>query len=180
MIGGARELGVALLGAAIIPALTAAQETAERPIALTNVTVFDGTGAPAMPGMTIVLRGAIIASVEPSEGAHLPPDAVVHDLTGRYVIPGLIDAHVHMPESLGPYERLERVLPFLKEKLEAGITTVRDMGGDARFSSDTSREKHRAAASLRPTSITPPHSGVRGSSARSHPLLATPPDSRPT
>ena len=62
-------------------------------LALANVTLVDGTGAPAREGMTVLVSDGTIAYVGPAADADLPADAEVHDLSGRYLIPGLIDAH---------------------------------------------------------------------------------------
>lgn len=60
-------------------------------IVLTNATLIDGTGAPPRPGVTIVVRDGRIADlgtqVRPSTGA------TVVDLRGKFVAPGIINAH---------------------------------------------------------------------------------------
>ncbi|GAA3513365.1 N-acyl-D-amino-acid deacylase family protein [Actinocatenispora rupis] len=55
-------------------------------------TVFDGTGEPGVPA-DVLVRGTTIEQVGPALQA--PNDATVVDLTGRYVVPGLIDVHTH-------------------------------------------------------------------------------------
>lgn len=64
-------------------------------IALTNVQVIDGTGAPAREGQTLILSGAKIADVGDSSRVTLPAGAVVLDLAGKSVIPGLVMVHEH-------------------------------------------------------------------------------------
>ncbi len=85
---------VALLLAAAAPRLVA-QAKPPAPVALAHVTLIDGTGAPARPHMTVIIRNGRIAAVQP-DGARLPDGATVEDLTGRFLVPGLIDAHVHI------------------------------------------------------------------------------------
>ncbi|HYL30924.1 MAG TPA: hypothetical protein VEU27_13485, partial [Gemmatimonadales bacterium] len=85
-----RVIGLALLAAA--PALAQAPSVT----ALTHVTVIDGTGAAPRPDMTVVFRTGRIAALFPSGADTIPPGAAVVDLTGRYLIPGLIDTHVHL------------------------------------------------------------------------------------
>lgn len=96
-------------------------------VALTNATVIDGTGAPAKPGRTILIRNGRIIRVAPVKDRPIPPGAAVRDLTGRYVIPGLIDAHMHLaPLARTSRERLEWELDRM---LRGGIVAVRVMAG---------------------------------------------------
>jgi imidazolonepropionase-like amidohydrolase len=65
----------------------------------------------------------------------------VVDLSGHFVLPGMMDAHVHVTGELGPEQKLLSVtrsdvagalhsLPFLRRTLDAGFTTVRDLGSE--------------------------------------------------
>ena len=99
-----------------------------RPV-LAHVTVIDGTGAPAKPDQTIVLRGETIAEVFPSAARPPPPGAVQLDLTGRYVIPGLIDTHVHLATDPSGGDRRAAVEQRLRNALHGGVTSVRRHGG---------------------------------------------------
>ncbi|MGW0432248.1 amidohydrolase family protein [Micromonospora sp. NPDC003197] len=89
-------------------------------IALTHVTVIDATGARPCPDMTVVVRGGRIAALGRSSEVRVPTGTRVVDLTGKFVIPGLCDMHVH---SLFP----EGILPQLY--VATGVTTVREMMG---------------------------------------------------
>jgi hypothetical protein len=103
----------------------AAAPSAPRPVALVNGTVIDGRGGPARSGMTVLLRdGRIEALLDAHRGA-LPTDAQPIDVRGQYILPGLIDAHVHLPRKR---RELEQTLALM---LQGGITSVRDMAGDA-------------------------------------------------
>jgi enamidase len=64
------------------------------PWALTNALLIDGTGEPAVAGATVVVTGNTITAV--GDATVIPPGAQVVDLQGRTVLPGLIDAHVHL------------------------------------------------------------------------------------
>lgn len=86
-----------------------------------NATVFDGTGAPARPATNILIRDGRIAAVAPAAQLPAPDGADIIDGTGKFVIPGLIDMHVHVELSGG-----EEGLPIW---LGAGVTTIRDVGG---------------------------------------------------
>ncbi len=102
-------------------------------LALANASLIDGTGAPPRSGVTVTLDGDRIVSVDdapPAEGTD------VLDLAGRTLLPGLIDAHVHL-SSLGlpdlPEDLQDYGLAFVARRmLEGGITTVRDLGSYGR------------------------------------------------
>jgi imidazolonepropionase-like amidohydrolase len=70
-----------------------------RPLVFTHVTVIDATGAPARPGMTVVITGDRITELIPESGpggsVRNPEGAQVVDATGKSLIPGLWDMHVH-------------------------------------------------------------------------------------
>jgi imidazolonepropionase-like amidohydrolase len=98
-------------------------------LALTNARLVDGSGAPPRTGATVVVADGRIVSV--SEEAPTPGAATL-DLEGRTMLPGLIDAHVHL-SSLGlpdvSSNLQEYGLAFVARKmLEGGFTTVRDLG----------------------------------------------------
>src|SRR6202000_1961700 len=62
-------------------------------VAITDVTIYDGTGAAPKLHQTIVLEGGVISSV----GTQAPPaDAKVINGTGKTVIPGLVMLHEHL------------------------------------------------------------------------------------
>ncbi len=105
-------------------------------LALTHVTLVDGTGAAPLPDCTILIRGGRIEAAFASGTRPLPDSARVEDLSGRYVIPGLIDAHVHVtggPRSAADYEEQ------LGWMARGGVVAVRDMAGDARVLAYLSR-----------------------------------------
>ncbi len=94
--------------------------SAEIPIAIRNVTVIAMTDAPAMSGQTVVIQRGRIARIGPIKQISIPRSAIVVDGTGRYLIPGLWDMHIHAAQGREIYNRL-----FIAN----GITGVRDMGG---------------------------------------------------
>lgn len=103
---------------------------ADAPWVLTHATVIDGTGAPPSADTTVVIRDGRLADVYPSGSKPLPEGARVEDLRGRFVIPGLIDAHVHLT---GAAPDAPGYGPLLHALLRGGVTTVRDMAGDDRL-----------------------------------------------
>ena len=64
-----------------------------KPLVLAHVTVIDATGAPAKPDMTVVITGNRITAIGKDVAA--PQDAQVIDASGKFLIPGLWDMHIH-------------------------------------------------------------------------------------
>ncbi|MFQ6074616.1 MAG: amidohydrolase family protein [Candidatus Bathyarchaeia archaeon] len=112
--------------------------------------LIDGTGATPMKDAGVVVEGERIAEV--GRGLGVPKDAEVIEAEGRTVMPGLMDLHVHLAsESLGrpirllewtnttpPALKLLHAANNAKKCLEAGFTTVRNMGTDEKFIWDPS------------------------------------------
>jgi imidazolonepropionase-like amidohydrolase len=96
-------------------------------LVLNDVNLIDGTGAAARPHMRIVIEGARIAAVEDASKGLLTTGADVRDMKGMTVIPGLMDAHVHLTSGPGDEAQIAKMLRF---GLLGGVTSVRDMGGD--------------------------------------------------
>ncbi len=92
-----------------------------KPLALIHVTVIDATGAPSKSEMTVVITGDRITAIAKSGRIRIPKNAQVVDATGKFLIPGLWDMHIHSVN----YENGRRFLPLL---IAHGITGVRDMG----------------------------------------------------
>jgi imidazolonepropionase-like amidohydrolase len=111
------------------------------PIVYAGVTVIDGTGATAKPGMAIITRDGRIDSIVPSAQwkkklGKLAAKAQVVDLHGDYALPGLIDTHVHLATDPDPvFEQAQ-----LRRFIYSGVTTVRDMAGDTRALAFLSRQ----------------------------------------
>ena len=97
-------------------------------VALTNVRVIDGTGAPARERQTIVIRDDRIAEVGDAARVTVPAGATVVDLAGRSVIPGLVMVHEHLyyPTGPGVYGQLGE--SFSRLYLAGGVTTMRTGG----------------------------------------------------
>jgi hypothetical protein len=78
-----------------LPSLTPAKTAAGTRIAITDVTVIDATGATPLPHMTVTIEGERIAGIQPGDAISNLDGMRVVDGTGRFLIPGLWDAHVH-------------------------------------------------------------------------------------
>ncbi|HYN25236.1 MAG TPA: amidohydrolase family protein [Pyrinomonadaceae bacterium] len=112
-----------LLLTILLPSLVVAQTKAipqSQPLVFTHVTVIDATGAPPMPDMTVVITGDRITKVGRSGQMIIPRGARVVNATGKYLIPGLWDMHVHLSWTKAG------ALPVL---VANGVTSVRDLGG---------------------------------------------------
>jgi imidazolonepropionase-like amidohydrolase len=103
---------------------------------LHNATLIDGTGADPRPGVSVRVEDGRIARLAPASALKSDRDVTVIDATGRFLLPGLTDAHVHFSatEADGRATRplaafALRVAAFIEETLDQGFTTVRDAGG---------------------------------------------------
>ena len=103
--------------------------------------VFDGESAQLHDNWMVLVRGEKIEAVGPANSVTAPPSAQVVDLPGLTLMPGLIEAHSHV--LLHPYSetvwndqvareslslRVARATNHLRNTLQAGFTTVRDLG----------------------------------------------------
>lgn len=110
-----------------------------RPLALRGARIIKGTGEPAIESGIIVIKDRYIKDVGTEGSVDIPHDAHIVDLKGYTVLPGLIDAHLHLfgvrtldlvkEPLLVPFvTRIARVIQDLKSLIEAGFTTVVDAG----------------------------------------------------
>lgn len=132
-----------VMSTARLPAFLADHAHADGTLALRNAQVFDGTMAPVRPGATVVVRDGRIAQVT-DDPTGAPDDTRTIDVGGRFVMPGLIDAHAHLsmiehsahrpvpPKGAEPLDheplRGHLVAATLRRALRMGVTTVRDVG----------------------------------------------------
>ncbi len=107
-------------------------------IAIRGGRLIDGAGAAPVDDAVVLIEEKEIRQVGRQGEVEIPPDAEVLDATGKTVMPGLIDAHVHImssefdiqkrlttPFSLKFYQAMHN----LRVTLEAGVTTIRDAAG---------------------------------------------------
>lgn len=112
-----------------------------RRFALLDGLLIDGTGRKPVYDARLIIDGAKIVDVGPRDSVRIPDDAKVIDCSGKTIMPGLIDAHVHLCTEAddNPSTGFGRTKMSLtgwamysvasaKKTLESGITTVRDVG----------------------------------------------------
>ncbi|MBC7904085.1 MAG: amidohydrolase family protein [Gemmatimonadaceae bacterium] len=128
------------------PALAGAQTF------ITNVSVLDVETQKIIADQTVEIKDGKISNIKPSSKFKLPAGATPIDGKGKFLMPGLVDAHIHFFQSGGVYARpdaidLRKYRPYLEEidwahrnmddfsrrYLKAGITTVIDVGSTLNF-----------------------------------------------
>jgi len=118
------------------------------PLALVGATLVDGMGGAPVANAVVVMRDGRIACAGPSSRCPVPADADTVNAAGKWIVPGLIDTHVHFsqtgwvdgrPDALDlrarhPYPEVEAALHadperFFRSYLCSGVTSVFDVGG---------------------------------------------------
>jgi len=135
-LGSAAGLLLVLLAWTGIGAAAPEPAAAPRVVAVRAGRLIDGQGGAAVRNAVILIAGERITAVGP--GLPIPAGAEVIDLSQQTVLPGLIDCHTHLTHQSGDYyEDLFRRSPidlaivapvYARRTLEAGFTTVRDVG----------------------------------------------------
>ncbi len=114
---------------------------AAQTVSIENVTVIDGTGAPPLPNATVLIEGDRIAAVS-AQPLVAPSAARRIDGAGKYLIPGLIDTHIHLAGGRqGMVTEGRRALTMdldtgietLHGYLYSGVTSLYDSGNHAQF-----------------------------------------------
>jgi imidazolonepropionase-like amidohydrolase len=103
--------------------------------AFTGMTLIDGTGAAPIPNAVLVVRGQRIVAAGPAARTPIPDGAERLDVTGRVVMPGIINAHGHVGSTIGlssapEVYTEENVRRQLGLYARYGITTVVSLGDD--------------------------------------------------
>ena len=127
---------ITLASTAPLAAPLAAQE--RQPLYLINANVVDGVSGTVVRDATIVIEGTKITRIAPTRSLPRSSAVRVIDLAGRWVAPGLIDAHTHIA-----------TLANAKRALFSGVTTVRSASVPA-FQDVAMREQARAGQILAP------------------------------
>ena len=136
--------------ATVAPAWIGAQTVPTSPTYLLRpARVFDGTGQAPQAGAVVLVQNGRITAIGPAASVRAPSGAVIIDLPGTTLMPGLIDLHSHV--LLHPYNetnwndqvlkealglRVARATVHLQRTLRAGFTTLRDLGTEGAADAD--------------------------------------------
>ena len=101
--------------------------------AFVGATIIDGTDAEPLADATLVITDGRIQAIGPRSEVSVPDGAEVIDVAGKFIIPGLINAHGHVGDTIGleggAYTRAN-LLRQLELYARYGVTTVNSLGGD--------------------------------------------------
>jgi imidazolonepropionase-like amidohydrolase len=135
---------IGAVGAAALGGVIAAAAAAPSPpvvTALVGGTVVAVDGGPAIKNATVLITGERIAQIGPADSTAIPPGAKIIPMTGRWLMPGLMNMHVHLglklPGAAGnslaaetDTEEVLRMAGNARLSLLAGVTTLRLVGED--------------------------------------------------
>ena len=121
---------------------------AQELLVLSGATLIDGTGVPPVTNAVVIVKEGRIVRAGPKQQIEIPTAGRIRDVSGKWIIPGLIDTHVHLFGSSGlyarpdiydlrasrPYQteirRVQQRVPFTFSRyLCAGVTSVVSLGG---------------------------------------------------
>lgn len=98
-----------------------------------HATIIDGTGNPPVENASLLVSGDIIRSIGAADSLKIPPEAHVVDLSGKFIIPGLINGHGHVGDVKGiepGHYSADNIRDNLRLYARYGITSVFSLGGD--------------------------------------------------
>lgn len=103
--------------------------------ALAHATVIDGSGKPALSNATVLLEGGTIRAVGPAKDVKIPDGATTVDLTGKFLLPGIINLHAHVGFTKGlipdaSHHTRANIESDLRTYATYGVTTVVSLGHD--------------------------------------------------
>ncbi len=130
----------------------------DRPVAITGAALVDLDGGPALEDAVVVMQGGRFTAVGPATSTPIPQDAELVDATGMWLVPGLMNMHVHfglkLPGAAGaaladetPAELALRMAANARASLHAGVTTVRQPGDEGHVDLALARSIERGEAS---------------------------------
>jgi amidohydrolase family protein len=120
------RFSLSILGLILSGASTQSIAQPEQMVAVIGGTLIDGNGGPPIPDSVVLIKGNKIAQMGTKTTVKFPKATKIVDATGKFVLPGLIDMHVHYHDWMGEL--------FLAN----GVTTVKDLGNDLQWIADVS------------------------------------------
>ena len=109
-------------------------------VALTNVTIIDGTGSAPKPNQTVVIQNGRIAEVGAASSVKVPAGARTMDLAGSTVIPGIVGMHDHLFYTAAGGRAAQMSFTGPRLYLGSGVTTIRTTGGRAPYAEINTKE----------------------------------------
>lgn len=117
-------------------------------LVLKGATIIDGTGNPAIENGLLIIKGGRIQKVGRAEAIKIPKGVKIIDFSGKWIVPGYVDAHIHFWESgrtwtsptyvldLQKFVSYEEETEFIKNRISytlekylcAGVTSVAPLG----------------------------------------------------
>jgi imidazolonepropionase-like amidohydrolase len=134
---------LSVLSAAVLLA-AGAYGQAPATVALVGARVIDGTGAGPMTNATILVSNGRIERVGPAASLEIPAGAARIDVTGKTIIPGLVNAHGHLGGGDSALPMYDRIIQQLKLYPKFGVTTVYALGDDGVESVRVSEQNNRS------------------------------------
>jgi imidazolonepropionase-like amidohydrolase len=127
-------LGALLMSCVISPG--AGAQTKSKPIVLKGARLIDGTGRPPVENSVLVVYGGEILAAGNAGSISIPKDALIQDVSGKTIMPALIDLHGHLglsnngaDSAAGRYTQ-ENVVKQLDKYRSYGVETVASFGQD--------------------------------------------------
>ncbi|NML22245.1 amidohydrolase family protein [Pseudoflavitalea sp. G-6-1-2] len=130
-----KKLTLFLFSLAFVFAGSTATAQVANKILLSNATIIDGDAKIAPRKGSVLIENGIISKIRFGKTIKTGKDVTVIDCSGKFITPGMTDAHVHLATlDLSDMQKARKITDsILYNLLRHGITTVRDMAGDARF-----------------------------------------------
>lgn len=138
-------LKTCVLGLSVLLGAVATLNANEGSLAFVGATIIDGTDNAPLENATLLITDGRVRAIGPSQTVTIPDGARLINVAGRTIIPGLINAHGHVGDTLGleggHYNR-DNLLRQLRLYARYGITTVFSLGGDAEAGFALRNEQH--------------------------------------
>lgn len=125
-----------LLAAIVLGVFSASVIHAQGAIALKGARLIDGTGKPAVENSVLVIQGGRVVAAGPASSVKIPQGADVRDVSGKTIMPAMINLHGHLGLSNNGADNAaanytqENVVKQLNKYLSFGVATVASLGQD--------------------------------------------------